>query len=448
VTADVSINSLHLTDVDIGYFNADMRLTPPLRQGADRDALRAALADGTIDALVSDHNPVAEDMKNLPFGEAEPGATGLELLLSLALRWGRQRAGPAADAGARDQRPGAGAGRRAGLAGHQRRPPGEGGVADVCLFDPGQWAVTPRRWSARASTRRSASRHRHGLPGRVRATLVAGTVAYEAGRRRARPEPSLRACWRLLRPCCTALHGLAGAAALPVAGPPAQRQPRIGWWSAKLLRVLGMRCRCRAVQARRQAGGGQPRVVAGHHGRARGVPQARFVSKADVQALAAAQPAGGGGRHAVHRARKASATRCAWCTRWPRRCRRRHGGGVPRRHHGRRPGLLPFHANLLQAAIATATPVQPVALRYADAQPRREPGGAVGGRHHAGAKPVALATARAWWCPCCTCCRRRARPTPTGARWPSTCASDRPGPACRVRAHDAPAPAASPGKSS
>ena len=49
VTADVSINSLHLTDVDIGYFNADMRLTPPLRQGADRDALRAGLADGTIE---------------------------------------------------------------------------------------------------------------------------------------------------------------------------------------------------------------------------------------------------------------------------------------------------------------------------------------------------------------------------------------------------------------
>ena len=92
VTADVSINSLHLTDIDIGYFNPDMRLTPPLRQGSDRDALRKALADGTLDALVSDHNPVADDMKNLPFGEAEPGATGLELLLSLALRWGRTAA--------------------------------------------------------------------------------------------------------------------------------------------------------------------------------------------------------------------------------------------------------------------------------------------------------------------------------------------------------------------
>ena len=58
VTADVSINSLHLCDVDIGYFNSAMRLTPPLRSTRDRDALRLGLADGTIDALVSDHTPV------------------------------------------------------------------------------------------------------------------------------------------------------------------------------------------------------------------------------------------------------------------------------------------------------------------------------------------------------------------------------------------------------
>ncbi|HEY6087173.1 MAG TPA: dihydroorotase, partial [Burkholderiaceae bacterium] len=55
VTADVSINSLHLTDVDVGFFTAAMRVTPPLRQQRDREALQAALADGTIDALVSDH---------------------------------------------------------------------------------------------------------------------------------------------------------------------------------------------------------------------------------------------------------------------------------------------------------------------------------------------------------------------------------------------------------
>ena len=86
ITCDVSINQLHLTDLDIGYFNAAMRLTPPLRQQRDRDAIRAGLADGSIDALVSDHTPVDADAKNLPFAEAEPGATGLELLLSLALK--------------------------------------------------------------------------------------------------------------------------------------------------------------------------------------------------------------------------------------------------------------------------------------------------------------------------------------------------------------------------
>jgi dihydroorotase len=90
ITCDISINQLHLTDIDIGYFNAAMRLTPPLRQVRDRDALRAGLADGTIDALVSDHTPVDADAKALPFAEAEPGATGLELLLGLALKWGEQ----------------------------------------------------------------------------------------------------------------------------------------------------------------------------------------------------------------------------------------------------------------------------------------------------------------------------------------------------------------------
>src|SRR6218665_3531564 len=87
VSADVSINSLHLCDADIGFFDSRARLSPPLRQQHDRDALRGALADGTIDALVSDHNPVDEDAKTLPFAQAEPGATGLELLLSLALKW-------------------------------------------------------------------------------------------------------------------------------------------------------------------------------------------------------------------------------------------------------------------------------------------------------------------------------------------------------------------------
>jgi dihydroorotase len=182
VTADVSINSLHLTDVDIGYFNADLRLTPPLRQGTDRDALRAGLADGTIDALVSDHNPVAEDMKNLPFGEAEPGATGLELLLSLALRWGNDAGLPLARTLACvTQHPvrvlGDAVGSLASSAGRLV----EGGVADVCIFDPAAvWSVTPADLASRGKhTPFAFATTGMPLPGRVRATLVAGTVAHE-----------------------------------------------------------------------------------------------------------------------------------------------------------------------------------------------------------------------------------------------------------------------------
>jgi dihydroorotase len=184
VSADVSINSLHLTDVDIGYFNADMRLTPPLRQGADRTALREALADGTLDALVSDHNPVAEDMKNLPFGEAEPGATGLELLLGLALRWGADHGLPLPQTLARVTSDpvrvlGEALGSLASSAGRLV----EGGVADVCIFDPAaEWSVTPDQLHSQGKhTPFSFVSTGMLLPGRVRATLVAGGFAFEHG---------------------------------------------------------------------------------------------------------------------------------------------------------------------------------------------------------------------------------------------------------------------------
>ncbi|MFY7955496.1 MAG: dihydroorotase, partial [Burkholderiaceae bacterium] len=81
VTCDVSAHHIHLTDNDIGFFDPNARITPPLRSQRDRDAIRAALLDGTIDAICSDHTPLDEEEKLLPFGEASPGATGLELLL-------------------------------------------------------------------------------------------------------------------------------------------------------------------------------------------------------------------------------------------------------------------------------------------------------------------------------------------------------------------------------
>ena len=182
VTADVSINSLHLTDVDIGFFNADMRLTPPLRQGADRDALRAGLADGTVDALVSDHNPVAEDMKNLPFGEAEPGATGLELLLSLALRWGADHGLPLAQTLARVTcDPVRVLGDALGSLSSSAGRLVEGGVADLCVFDPdAEWTVSPAELCSQGKhTPFSFASTGMALRGRVRTTLVAGTVAFD-----------------------------------------------------------------------------------------------------------------------------------------------------------------------------------------------------------------------------------------------------------------------------
>ena len=180
VTCDVSINSLHLTDMDIGFFDSRARLSPPLRQQRDRDALSAALADGTIDALVSDHNPVDEDAKTLPFAEAEPGATGLELLLSLALKWSQDQGVPLARALATvTAEPARVLGASLGTLQASVGRLVEGGVADLCVFD------ADARWSVSAEGLASQGKHTpfsgYELPGRVRATVVGGQVAFQRG---------------------------------------------------------------------------------------------------------------------------------------------------------------------------------------------------------------------------------------------------------------------------
>ena len=178
VTADVSINSLHLTDVDIGFFDSRARLSPPLRQQRDRDALNAALADGTIDALVSDHNPVDEDAKTLPFAEAEPGATGLELLLSLALKWSQDSGVPLQRALATvTSEPARVLGNALGTLQASVGQLVEGGVGDLCILDP------QAAWTVRDDALRSQGKHTpfsgYELPGQVRATLIGGQVAFE-----------------------------------------------------------------------------------------------------------------------------------------------------------------------------------------------------------------------------------------------------------------------------
>jgi dihydroorotase len=178
VTCDVSINSLHLTDVDIGYFDSRMRLNPPLRQQRDRDALREALADGTIDALVSDHTPVDEDAKTLPFAEAEPGATGLELLLALSLKWGRDSGlGLARSLAVLTSEPARVLGPALGTLQASAGQLAEGGIADVCVFD------AKAEWVVAAGSLRSQGKYTpfsgYELPGRVRCTIAAGQIAYE-----------------------------------------------------------------------------------------------------------------------------------------------------------------------------------------------------------------------------------------------------------------------------
>ncbi len=179
MTCDVSINSLLLTDMDIGYFDSRARLIPPLRQERDRAALAAGLADGTIDALVSDHTPVDEDAKHLPFAEAEPGATGLELLLSIALKWSRDARVPLPRALATVTS--APAGVLGGALGTFAASCGRitaGGVADLAIVDPEAW------WTVEPKALASQGKHTPfgglELPGRVRMTLVGGQIAFEA----------------------------------------------------------------------------------------------------------------------------------------------------------------------------------------------------------------------------------------------------------------------------
>ncbi|MGH8641553.1 MAG: dihydroorotase [Burkholderiales bacterium] len=172
VTCDVGVHHAHLTELDIGYFDSNSHLNPPLRSQRDRDALRAALADGTVDALCSDHTPVDEDVKQLPFAEAEAGATGLELLLPLTLKWAEESKATPAAALARIT---SDAARVLNVdAGHLT----PGHAADICIFDPARhWKVAPEALKSQGKNTPFVGLE---LKGRVRCTLVDGQVVYES----------------------------------------------------------------------------------------------------------------------------------------------------------------------------------------------------------------------------------------------------------------------------
>jgi dihydroorotase len=171
LTCDIGAHHAHLSEIDLGYFDSHCHVVPPLRSLRDRDALRAGLADGTVDAICSDHAPVDEDAKQLPFAESEPGATGLELLLPLTLKWAEEArvALPQALATV-TSRPAAILGVNAGSL-------AVGKDADLCVFDP------DARVRITADFLRSQGKNTPfigcELPGGVRYTLVGGQVVYE-----------------------------------------------------------------------------------------------------------------------------------------------------------------------------------------------------------------------------------------------------------------------------
>jgi len=171
VTCDLGIHHAHLSEMDVGYFDPNCHLTPPLRSLRDRDALRQALAEGVIDALCSDHTPVDEDAKQLPFAEAESGATGLELLLPLTLKWAQEMGVPAGRALAKITCDAArvldiDAGRLA-----------VDGPADICIYDPERyWKVAP---AALKSQGKNTPFLGVELKGKVRYTLIDGEIVYQ-----------------------------------------------------------------------------------------------------------------------------------------------------------------------------------------------------------------------------------------------------------------------------
>jgi len=172
VSCDASAHHAHLSEIDLGYFDSHCNVVPPFRSLRDRDALRAGLADGTIDALCSDHAPVDEDAKQLPFAESEPGVTGLELLLPLALKWAEEMRVALPEALATvTSKP-------AAILGVPAGDIAAGRDADVCVFDPSaQVKITADSLKSQGKNTPFIG---YELPGRVRYTLVGGQVVYEA----------------------------------------------------------------------------------------------------------------------------------------------------------------------------------------------------------------------------------------------------------------------------
>ncbi len=171
ISCDVSANHLHLTEHDIAYFDANCHLKPPLRSQRDKEALSAGLKDGTIDAICSDHSPVDDDGKLAPFAEAEIGSTGLELLLTLTIKWASEQKVDLARALAYVTQ------NSAQIFGISAGDLGVNNDADICIFDANEY------WKVGANTLKSQGKNTPftglELAGKVRTTLVHGQIVFQ-----------------------------------------------------------------------------------------------------------------------------------------------------------------------------------------------------------------------------------------------------------------------------
>ena len=171
VTCGVSINHLSLNENDIGDYRTFLKLSPPLRHEDDRQAMIEALADGTIDVIVSDHNPQDVENKRLPFAEAADGAVGLETLLSAALRLvHEERISLPRLLRALSTRPAEILGLPAGRL-------TVGAPADLIVFDPDAPYVLDKRDLSSLSKNTPFDEAR--LEGQVTMTMVAGRVVFQ-----------------------------------------------------------------------------------------------------------------------------------------------------------------------------------------------------------------------------------------------------------------------------
>lgn len=171
VSADVTAHHLHLTEQDVGYFDTQCHVQPPLRSRRDREGLRRALKQGVIGAICSDHQPHEPDAKLAPFSDAEPGISGLETLLALTLKLVDEKLLSLTEAIALVTH------KPADILGLDSGRLGIGATADICIFDPQEhWRLATEAMASRGHNSPFLGAEFHG---RVTHTIVGGRVVYD-----------------------------------------------------------------------------------------------------------------------------------------------------------------------------------------------------------------------------------------------------------------------------